>query len=558
MKLQITDFGAEPNSRQDTSFPAFLAAEQLRAAGGGELIFEPGEYHFYQERALQHLCWISNHDSGLRYIGMPFFGLDGLKVVATGARFIFHGKMIPVWFGGCKNISWTGGTIDWEQPLHTEGRLLKNILYGMEIEILAPGAMRVQEGKAFLAGDGWEDELHDFILLDAQTKRVIPGTEDHFCNGWFEGQYRFESITASTFRIRFPNAPKVFPPDGTRLILQGGTRHCPGFVLDASDDIAIDRLTIRHSGSMAILGQNSGNIRIQNTEIAPDPNSSRYLAAGADATHFVNCFGDISLTDCTFQGMLDDATNVHGHYAPIDSILSDTELVIKHGHSQQRGFQFAAVGEQVAFVRRDSFRRIHESVVTSVKRLNDSHLILELDTPIPQSDCKLVLENLDRIPNLTMKGCHISGNRARGMLIATAGKVVIESNTIAAPGAGISIMPDCNLWFESGPTRDVTIRGNHFDQSLSSPGWGDAAIFIDPAISSEGDGKIDYLNKKIRIENNRFTLSESKRIIRAKSVQTLVFKNNEIETRSEETLETDTLYTIADCGEFVEEGNRFT
>lgn len=558
MNARISDFGAEADSRQDTALPAYLALSKLREKQGGTLVFAPGEYHFYAEKAFQNVCWISNHDSGLRHIGIPLFDLKDTKVIATGARFIFHGNMIPIWMGACRGITWIGGTIEWEVPLHAEATVRRNLLNGIEIELHPPGSIRVNDGNAYLAGTDSEDELHDFIYYCPNTRRVVEGTQDHFCNDWFAGQYRFEAITGSRFRIHFRDANEVRPPDGARVILQGSKRYCPGFVLDDSHEITIEGLKIRHCGSMGILGQNSGDIRLEKVEVAPAQETGRFLSAGADATHFLNCSGDIVISNCTFQGMLDDATNVHGHYAPIERTLSTTTILLSHGHNQQRGFRIAKAGEQVALVRRDNFQRIQKAKIAGTNRINDTYFILELDVPIAEADCPLAVENIDRIPNLTMQGCHISGNRARGMLIATDGKVLIENNTISSPGAAIAIMPDCDHWFESGPTRDVTIRENRFDNNLSSPGWGDAVIFVSPSIKKHPNAENYFLNESIRIENNCFSLSQSERIVHANSVQSLIFKGNRIKRENANPKDPETNYKISDCGKFITKENKYS
>ena len=42
---------------------------------------------------------------------------------------------------------------------------------------------------------------------------------------------------------------------------------------------------------------------------APCPHTQRVISTTADATHFVNCKGDILIENCRFENMLDDGTN---------------------------------------------------------------------------------------------------------------------------------------------------------------------------------------------------------------------------------------------------------
>jgi hypothetical protein len=71
--------------------------------------------------------------------------------------------------------------------------------------------------------------------------------------------------------------------------------------------------------------------------------------------------------------------------------------------------------------------------------------------------------NLTWQPNLVMRGCTVRNNRARTMLIATAGDVLIERNQFNRSSmAGIQFEGDNGFWWESGPTRHVVIRDNQF------------------------------------------------------------------------------------------------
>ena len=51
---------------------------------------------------------------------------------------------------------------------------------------------------------------------------------------------------------------------------------------------------------------------------------------------------------------------------------------------------------------------------------------------------------------------------ARGILISTAGEVVVENNTFEATTMfGILFEGDATFWHESGPVNNVLIKNNH-------------------------------------------------------------------------------------------------
>lgn len=85
--------------------------------------------------------------------------------------------------------------------------------------------------------------------------------------------------------------------------------------------------------------------------------------------------------------------------------------------------------------------------------------------------------------------------------------------------AGIYISDDAQGWYESGPVRDVIISDNVFTRGKSQ------AIFIEPTNPNVSTEKTVHSN--ITIENNIFFM-ENQRVLDAKSVKDLTFKNNKI------------------------------
>ena len=90
-------------------------------------------------------------------------------------------------------------------------------------------------------------------------------------------------------------------------------------------------------------------------------------------------------------------------------------------------------------------------------------IILTLDKPIPE-EVKVnqhVVENITYTPEVSIHDNIFKETPTRGILVTTRKPIVIENNTFDGMGmAGIYISNDAQGWYESGPTRDVTIRNN--------------------------------------------------------------------------------------------------
>ncbi|MGC3978967.1 MAG: hypothetical protein QM751_12520 [Paludibacteraceae bacterium] len=69
---------------------------------------------------------------------------------------------------------------------------------------------------------------------------------------------------------------------------------------------------------MGVIAEKTGNISLNKVNICRRPGSNRILSVTADATHFCNCKGKVTIENCLFENMLDDACNMHGTYTKVE------------------------------------------------------------------------------------------------------------------------------------------------------------------------------------------------------------------------------------------------
>ena len=113
---------------------------------------------------------------------------------------------------------------------------------------------------------------------------------------------------------------------------------------------------------------------------------------------------------------------------------------------------------------------------------------MELEKPLDPdlAGLEIYAENATRNPEIHIHDNHFgSGNRARGILVTSPRKTVIEDNLFESSGAAILIEGDLNYWYESGGVSDVLIRRNVFSHCRTSP-WGAAVIALTPSTSVPG------------------------------------------------------------------------
>ncbi len=149
-------------------------------------------------------------------------------------------------------------------------------------------------------------------------------------------------------------------------------------------------------------------------------------------------------------------------------------------------------------------------------------IVLTLDSAIPSAVAvnSHVVENITYTPEVNIHDNVFKETPTRGILVTTRKKVTIENNLFDGMGmAGIYISNDAQSWYESGPTRDVTIRGNTFRRS------GSDAILVEP--TNPTVSTTDTVHKNMTIEGNTFYVNGN-RVLNAKSVSDLTFRDNKI------------------------------
>lgn len=532
--------------------PAIRAAlERVRAEGASRLVLEPGTYQLYPRRAEEFFLHVSNHDPGLRTAAFPLVGLRDLEVVGTGARLVMHGQaFIAFLVRGSERIALRGFTIDWDRPLCLQAKVVAVDAAddSFDVETLPECGAQIVAGQlVFGDGEGWIPG-RNFLRAPWQTPSGQVWWQDTQWTHWVDPETAralpreaqlplrpynqklgkaavFEELGKNRFRLR--HAAPSLPRLGTAFVSKGEimpNRSTPALHVSRSRDIRIEDVTIHHAGGMGLIAEETENVALRRYRLVRPPGSARLVSTTADATHFNQCRGRIVVEDSEFAHMLDDAINVHGVYARVDAALGPRTAGLLLYHFQQLGMEFARPGDRLRFSASDTLLGYGERTVASVRPVNQSFLEVTFTEPIegflrPDS----CVDNLACQPDLEFRRNHVHDNRARAVLVTSAGRVLIEDNRFEHSSMmSILIEGDCQFWHESGPVRDVCIRRNTFaTQEPDVP-----CIRISPQQPREKALQPPY-HANIRIEGNTFVLPGAA-VLSANRVRGLRFLDNEV------------------------------
>lgn len=490
--------------------------------------FPRGEYHFHPARAFEKHYYISNNRHGLKRIAFPVIGKNNFTIDGDGSRFVFHGEILPFVIEKSREITLKNFSIDWERPFYSQGTVVAADECGVEVEVdrkIYP--YHFADGKIFFDGEGWSCGFNEGVFeMDPRTGGAAYLSGDNLGS---LTRPEFHVVPAGKNRIRFNNSFPHLPRVGNILLLRHYPRLCPGIHLKQSRDVQLEQVELNHCGGMGLIAQFSENIGIDRCVVRPTSGTDRLFSVTVDACHFVNCRGLVRIRDSYFSNQMDDPANVHGINTRIREVLDDCSVITERVHPEQHGVEVAFQGDVLGVSHNDDLLTYCTLTAKKIKDIDPRFCEITFTTPLPDElrpgD---VLDNQSWTADVHISGCTSRNNRARGYLLSTPGKIVLENNNISSAGAGVKISGDANYWFESGAVRDVLIHGNVFGDCCYGPApWGRAVIDIDPEIADPWSSRGCY-HRNIRIENNLFRTFD-RGVLYARSVDSISFTGNIIE-----------------------------
>jgi hypothetical protein len=435
--------------------------------------FLAGTHEFAAERALRRPWFISNSCDAPtvpKPLGILVEDSRHLKFEGAGATgerrslLLMGGRMIEFVHRHSQDIAWQGVAFDLKRPTVSEFRVIDS----------APGRSDIQvaEGSTYSFNAGtfaWTGDLGTGAVM---AQQAVPAEGRCWRLGldWnpFTIARTVTDLGGGKFRLEFKDGYRL--QTGHQFQFRHVFRDSAGGFNERCKNLSFRDCTFHALTNMGIVSQFSENLGFKNINFVPPPGTLRTCPCWADALHFSGCKGKVTVEDCRFSGLQDDAINVHGTHLRIIGKSGDRQLHLRFMHPQTYGFAAFAPGDEVAVISHANLCELpgnpRRKVVAIEPKPGDTggkDWLLTLDGPVPKFGPDDVIDNLTWYPDLVARNNQVEMASCRGFLITTRGKALVEGNTFhrcAMPG--ILVEDDANGWFESGPIRDLTIRGNRF------------------------------------------------------------------------------------------------
>lgn len=508
------------------------------------LRFAPGRYEFHEKGASQREYYISNHDQvNPKKVGLALEGFHHLTLDGQGAELVFHGRMLPLALVNSAHCTLQNFRIDFAHPHIAQIKVVENSpADGLTFEVAPWVNYRITKDSVFETyGEGWTARQGVGIAFEEKTKHLVYQTSDLY--------YSTKGVKEVSPRVL--NAPawkneRLVP--GTVIAMRTWERPAPGIFFSHNVNTTVRNVKVHYAEGMGLLAQLCENITLDGFSVClkgeQDP---RYFTTQADATHFSGCKGLILSKNGLYEGMMDDAINVHGTYLKVVKRMDDHTLVGRYMHDQSWGFDWGNPGDRVQFIRSAMMDLIgEENRITAIRPYDKEEVkgarefVITFEKPVAveiNEHAGFGIENLTWTPQVVFSDNVVRNNRARGALFSTPQDVLVENNLFDhTSGTAILLCGDCNGWYETGACRKVVIRHNRFINALTNLfQFTNAVISIYPEIPNLAAQEKFFHGGKdggILIEDNVFETFDAP-ILYAKSVDGLIYRRNTVKVNSD-------------------------
>ena len=447
---------------------------------------------------------------GTRFTAIYLKGRKNVTVDGNGATVLVHGKMTPLLFDKCENITVKNLTVDYACPTMTEFTVLSNNDGVCDIRINPDCRFRVEGNELYWCGENgadgkpyWENKPNvqgRYVkVYDPETKMSRDFNRNDLT---FD---KIEQIDVHTLRVTLANKAADFKVGNifqTRSIVRDQT----GSLFNRSKNLRFENLRVMFMHGLGMVSQFCENVTFKNCDFTPK--KGRTITSTADFFQFSGCRGTLTVENCRASGAQDDYINVHGtHLRIVETDEKENTIIVRFMHDESWGFQAFEAGDELEFIKWDTLIPYGKTKVVSYKKLNDTDICLQLDRPLPYIEVgKDVVENVTWVPDLHVHNCDFGPTSGRGILCTTRGRVVIENNSFTNLwGPALLIEDDCNFWFESGKTEEIIFRNNTVTNCDYAGMWqGNPSIRYTPKVMDENSR--EFVHGKLTLTGNSFSV----------------------------------------------------
>ena len=373
--IDVTDFGADPSGKTDSTDAVKQALEQARMTEGEVTVnFPQGEYHFWKDYATKKNYHTSNTSSlsyPEKYIGILVDDLSNVTLEGNGSSLIMHGDMMALAVVNSKNIAIHDFVLDYQDPdtvdisvvgsgsteageQYTDFYVPANYNYTIGEDgtsVTWQGEISPVTGKPY-----WEKKNADFcayLVIYKGYDQTVARASNKAASNPFSGVSSITQVGENVLRFTYQGERPQDQEEGNIFLLSdSATRKTTGAFFWESEQLLVDNIDVHYLSGFGWLTQMCKDVEFKGVDFLPRYGTGKYTTSNADQLHVAGCGGYFKVTDCNFSLSHDDPINVHGSYMRVEEVIDSRTLKLRYIHGQQGGFRQFHPDDEVLFYSR--------------------------------------------------------------------------------------------------------------------------------------------------------------------------------------------------------------
>ena len=449
--IDVTTYGADPSGVRQSH-------EEIRkaviAAKLGDVVFFPrGTY------ALRKRIWIGEKK------GVVLRGEEGTVIQMHCDPYASERESSGAFYlHKCEDVAIENFTITTDNPIGCVGRVLAVDAANKTVDFRIDKPFPASGKEHFFQVNTCDDEGTPDAAVEAHKKiekQTLPDGSEAFVG------LSYQMVGERLARITLPKWVSLAAvTNGHRMLVRYFREGEGPFILNAVRRVRIENVEVERTPSTGcVVVPPSEDLVFRCFSIRPRADDPNVCASNSDGIHFVGCAGSVTLEDCHFKGLGDDALNVHslgGEIKAFDPATGAYEFIRRSTDRKERAMSdgWATAGDTVAVY--DPETLIQRGVVSLQSFGNGGKGTLASEGFTPRVGD--LVANARNYPTVRIANCSVENTRARAFLLQTRKFTIENCRFRGLKSAAVLLACDMVFWNEMGPFDDAVISNCTFEK----------------------------------------------------------------------------------------------
>lgn len=406
----------------------------------------------------------------------------------------------------CEGLTFENLVFSTDNPVNCSGRVtsVDNVHHTYDVRIADEFPVTGWEhfwGTDTCDEDGMPDyviETYDEIIREEVTD------ENGSTRVKFTGT-KYEKLDGQNIRVFMPSSFDLSRLTvGHRVLYRYLIYGSHIFWLSDCDDTVFRDIEVERATSVPVLiTPRCHNATFERFNVRIPQGSEALYSANADGIHITGLSGTLTMKDCHFDGLGDDALNIHSQAGEIAETDGEKMHFIYRDRSLRScplGEKWAQGGDLIRFYDRNTF--LEKGTFRIVSYDGGDAVVTEVSGNPAVGD---ILANDSFFASVDISDCSVRNTRARGFLLQSRNMHIKNCSFSGMSLPGIIISPDIRVWYEVGPSDNTEITGCTFEKcAMNGSAANLGAIVVKAAHDS---GAADYpagVHTNLKITDSSF------------------------------------------------------